>query len=77
MKKTLYITQETQDRLASLGGPTPSENLRRAVALAEFADELAECLGLILPDAIEPSADRRARHALNQYDAAKAREAKQ
>lgn len=43
-KRNIYIKAETETRLAALGGSGRSENLRRAVALAEVAGELAESM---------------------------------
>ena len=66
--KTIYIQPETDAALSKLGGANRAENLRRAVALAEVAGELAEVLQsferaqeLWLPVEVEPGPAGEAR----------------
>lgn len=50
MKRNVYINKKTDAALSKLGGANRAENVRRAVALAECADELAEALEVMKAD---------------------------
>ena len=83
-KRSVYITPDTEARLAALAGTTRAENIRRVLDLAECAEGLAEALEIMKADYDHASDDwdaenrryaasilSQARAALAKYQEAK------
>ena len=70
-KKSIYITADTEARLKALGGANRAQNIRRALDLADCAEDLAFWLRQALLLIFDQETEDRACEALKMFEEAK------